>query len=382
MKNLKLFAVFALAGLAAHQANAQEETLSYPYNFVGAQAGIQLTATDYDALELVTPIVGLQAGRWFAPQFGGRVSFQGWNTRGGLNSINETYKYKYLTSDLDLLFNVGHIFGQDIYSKWNYILVAGVGLNYAWDNDELIAPLTSGNGVAYTEKNVEPWKDDRFSHNFRVGAMIDYRVSQHWSVNLEIDANNLGDRFNSKVNGHCDWQPTAALGVNYIWGKKTAKVAKPAPVVEEKPAPAPAVVEQPAPAVEEEKPAPVVEKPAPVVEKPVAPKVEEPEPSLDFFYDINITNISAEDDAALKKFAQWVKDHEGRKVVVKGYADKGTGNAEINKGLSEKRAENVKNLLIKKYGIAASVIETSAYGDTVQPFAENDKNRCSRLTIK
>ena len=370
MKNVKLFAALALAGLTATQAMAQEETLSYPYNFVGAQAGIQLTCTDYDALELLTPIAGLQAGRWFAPEFGGRLSFQGWKSRGGLNSIQNTYDFNYLTSDIDLLFNLGHILGQDLTSKWNYILVAGVGLNYAWDNDDLTKPLTSSLGGAYTEKNVEPWKDDRFSHNFRVGAMIDYRISQHWSVNLEIDANNLGDRFNSKVNGHCDWQPTASLGINYIWGKKSKAAAKPAP----------------APAVVEEKVAPT---PEPVVEeKPVedesaaAVKVEEPEPSLDFFYDINVTNITAEDNVALQKFAEWCKNHKDRKIVVKGYADKGTGNANINKALSEKRANNVKEVLIKKFGIAASQIEVSAYGDTVQPFSENDKNRCSRLTIK
>jgi outer membrane protein OmpA-like peptidoglycan-associated protein len=42
---------------------------------------------------------------------------------------------------------------------------------------------------------------------------------------------------------------------------------------------------------------------------------------------------------------------------------------------SQQRVDNVVNSL-KAKGIPASQIEAKAYGDTVQPYAENDKNRC------
>ena len=42
---------------------------------------------------------------------------------------------------------------------------------------------------------------------------------------------------------------------------------------------------------------------------------------------------------------------------------------------SQQRVDNVVNSL-KSKGIPANQIESKAYGDTVQPFAENDKNRC------
>ena len=42
------------------------------------------------------------------------------------------------------------------------------------------------------------------------------------------------------------------------------------------------------------------------------------------------------------------------------------------------RAESVKKELTKKYGIKANRITTDSKGDTVQPYADNDRNR---LTI-
>ena len=63
-------------------------------------------------------------------------------------------------------------------------------------------------------------------------------------------------------------------------------------------------------------------------------------------------------------------------VSIVGYADKGTGNPEINVMYAERRAAQCKDALVNKYGCDASRISIDSKGDTVQPFAENDKNRC------
>ena len=65
------------------------------------------------------------------------------------------------------------------------------------------------------------------------------------------------------------------------------------------------------------------------------------------------------------------------KVVVSGYADKGTGNERINARLAAQRADVVVNTLKKDYGIAENRITYDSYGDKVQPFEENDLNRVS-----
>ena len=69
-----------------------------------------------------------------------------------------------------------------------------------------------------------------------------------------------------------------------------------------------------------------------------------------------------------------MKDHPDFNVTLIGYADKETGTAQGNVTLSENRAKVVKERLIS-LGIPESRISAAFKGDTVQPFAENDKNR-------
>lgn len=59
-------------------------------------------------------------------------------------------------------------------------------------------------------------------------------------------------------------------------------------------------------------------------------------------------------------------------ILVQGYADADTGTPEYNMELSKKRAEVVRNKLIE-FGAKNVVVEY--FGDTLQPFNENDLNR-------
>lgn len=96
-------------------------------------------------------------------------------------------------------------------------------------------------------------------------------------------------------------------------------------------------------------------------------------PTLGFV--INKAELTEQSNAYLYQIAQAYKNSE---LVVKGYADAQTGNPEYNMELSKKRAEVVKNKLIE-YG--ATNVVTEAYGDTVQPFADNNMNRVA-IVIK
>ena len=59
---------------------------------------------------------------------------------------------------------------------------------------------------------------------------------------------------------------------------------------------------------------------------------------------------------------------------------KGTGSAKINKKYAKQRADGVAEKLVKEHGLDASRLKTDSKGDTVQPFEENDKNRCVIIT--
>ena len=95
---------------------------------------------------------------------------------------------------------------------------------------------------------------------------------------------------------------------------------------------------------------------------------------LAIFFNINKANITAKEMINLKYYAEIIKNNPNQVYRVTGYADKETGNSNINMTLSEKRAKNVVEAL-KAKGIAADRIITSYKGDTVQPYQKPEENR-------
>ena len=81
-------------------------------------------------------------------------------------------------------------------------------------------------------------------------------------------------------------------------------------------------------------------------------------------YGVNEWNVSDEEMDKVKAVARVLKDNEDVKIMVVGFADY-TGSDQYNMKLSEKRANEVKRLLVKKYGIAEDRIETDYKGKSV-----------------
>ncbi len=221
MKTIKISLMALILAVGTFTAKAQEadngkDYKPFPHMFVGLQGGAQTTFTNYDNLKLITPTASVSFGAWFTPVVGARLHVNGiWN-KGGFHDSTQDFKYdyKYVTTDLDLLFNLCTLFGKKGYYPVNAYLIGGFGLNYAWDNDD-----------AYAHRDVMPlaWEDNRLNHNVRVGTMLDFNLCKHLSLNLEVAANSLNDRYNSKVNDKDDWSLTAQLGLAYKFGyrKKT-----------------------------------------------------------------------------------------------------------------------------------------------------------------
>ena len=86
------------------------------------------------------------------------------------------------------------------------------------------------------------------------------------------------------------------------------------------------------------------------------------------------STIDAAQYASIEMVANYMKNHKDAKVKVQGYASP-EGKAEFNQKLSEKRAEAVKNALVKKYKIAADRITCEGLGATDKLSSENDFNR-------
>lgn len=375
MKCKALVASLLLAGMATQTTFAQggKGEGRYPYVFVGVQGGAQLTWTNYSKKNLITPIGAVSIGGMFTPVVGTCLHVSGINNKGGIKSLNKTYDYKFVTSDIDLMINLSNAFRPGKRNWINAYLIGGVGLSYTWDNDDLKALSTS---ATLDDLNLA-WDKERLVHNFRVGMQLEANINRFIGVNVEFTANNLNDRFNSKVNGRGDWQFQALAGINFKLGvgKKAAPAPKPMPVA---PPPTPPTPPTPPEPKHEPKVLPTPPKPD---NKPVVLKKLETT-SLDVFFDLGSSEVTAKEAVKLENFANWLKAHPTAKVELIGYADKGTGSEEINKKISEKRAEQIAKILVDKYGIDASRITTGYKGDNVQPFRNNDANRVVMCTAK
>lgn len=344
-----LAAVALLLGVST-AAQAQSVEDNYPYNFITVQGGAQGTFTNYDFTKLITPQAALSFGRYFNSKVGARAHFQGWQKKG---AITDTYKFNAITGDLDLLMNMTNIINPNRLSdKFDWVLLAGFGVNYGWDFDEFNAQ----NRATYFVQNPELCGTKHSTYNGRFGTQFNLNLSEKLAVGLEVDANYKNDEFNLKRNYNPDWQLTALIGLTFKLGKKKAA---PAPIVYEEPAPAPAPAPQP---VVRQEPKP---EPKPVVK---------PDPLEEtFFYNIRLSDPDPE--AKLNRIVAWCKKYPEKGITIKGYADRGTGNPQINVGYAKARAEKVAKALQEK-GLSADRMTVSSYGDTVQPFPENDLNRC------
>jgi outer membrane protein OmpA-like peptidoglycan-associated protein len=189
--------------------------------------------------------------------------------------------------------------------------------------------------------------------------MGDFRITDNWSVGLEVNANVLPDSYNSKNASSGDWTFNALVGVKYAFGKTNVTREK-APCCQPKIEYVEKVVEK---IVEKKVPVEVVKE---VVVEPLRREI---------FFALNSTKITNVEMQKIKDIADYLKTNAKAKVSIVGHADKGTGNAAINKRISEKRAQKVADVLVKNFGISSDRIDFNSLGDTEQPFSKNDMNR-------
>ncbi|MDO4819179.1 MAG: OmpA family protein [Prevotella sp.] len=117
----------------------------------------------------------------------------------------------------------------------------------------------------------------------------------------------------------------------------------------------------------------------PVVAPAAAPVKVALQPSVIFRQGKSV--IDANEFAEIEMVAKYMKNHPDANILIEGYASP-EGPADLNQKLSEKRAEVVKNTLIKKYGIAAERLEAKGMGITDKLFDEYDFNRVAMFIVK
>lgn len=258
------------------------------------------------------------------------------------------------------MFNLSNLFcGWNPNRVFSATAFVGGGINWAGANQEV-------NDLAANIKNQSNylleylWQGKKVRPYGRAGIDLEFKVSKAVSIMLEGNANMISDKYNSKKEDNPDWYFNALAGVRINLGKSYTKKAKPV----EEPAPAPAPKQEY-----------VAPKPAPVEKK-----VEEIR--RDIFFTINSYKIAPAEDAKIREVVDFLNKNTEAKVVVTGYADKGTGYDVINDRIAAKRVAAVVWMLTKKYNIPSERITEESKGARVQPFAENAENRVTIMIAK
>ena len=385
-KSILLSSLLALGCTAASAQEAKTVNVFNPHGYLQVQIGGQETLGEIGFGDLLSPNVQVGYGYNFNKVVGARVSLNAWQSKAGQEFLGQTYKWKwnYVAPMVDATFNLSNLFcGFNPNRLVNVGVFAGIGANIAWGNDEA-ATAQSNMNAAYTnlinsaygtttpEANKVAKSDPALSYLWdgskvrltgRVGANVDFRVSERVSLGLEVSANTLNDRYNSKKAGNSDWYFNALVGAKFTLGKTYTTKTIPAPKPVEK------IIER------------IIEKPAPAPAPKVESKVVEENFRRDIFFPIGNTNIAKSQTTKIAEIVEYMKENPDAKITLTGYADKGTGSAAFNDKIAARRAQTVYNTLAAK-GVAKSRMIKKSMGSRVQPFEENDMNRVTICIAK
>ena len=383
IKNILLSGVVAMGCISASAQEADKTVNVFnPHWYVQAQIGGQYTLGEIGFGKLLSPNAQLGVGYNFNKVVGARLSFNAWQSKAGQKVISDgattTHKWKwnYIAPMVDATFNLTNLFCE--YNPNRLVEVGvfgGIGANIAWGNDEakdakeaILATPGSKNLEGY-DKTAMPlenlWTGSKTRFVARVGANVDFRVSDRVKLGVELSANTLSDKYNSKKAGNPDWYFNALVGAKIALGQTHSTKVIPAPKPVEK------IIER------------IIEKPAPAP----APKTETKQEAVDenfrrdIFFPIGNSNIAKSQTTKIAEIVTFMKENPDAKITLTGYADKGTGSAAFNDKIAARRAQTVYNTLAAK-GVAKSRMIKKSMGSRVQPFEENDMNRVTICIAK
>lgn len=373
LNKVLLSGVIALSCVSASAQEADKTVNVFTPHWYGqAQVGGQYTLGEIGFGKLLSPNVQVGIGYNFNKVVGARFSLNTWQSKAGQNVAGNVYKWKwnYVAPMVDATFNLTNLFCE--YNPDRLVEVGvfgGIGANIAWGNDEAADAQKAilagaGKNLAEVQAPLENlWDGTKTRFVARVGANVDFRVSDRVKLGVELSANTLSDKYNSKKAGNPDWYFNALVGVKVALGETHTTKVIPAPKPVEK------IIER------------IIEKPAPAPAPKVESQAVEENFRRDIFFPIGNTNIAKSQTTKIAEIVKYMKENPDAKITLTGYADKGTGSVRFNDKIAARRALTVYNTLAAK-GVAKSRMIKQSKGCRVQPFEENDMNRVTICIAK
>ena len=371
---------------AASAQEAKTVNVFNPHWYGQVQIGGQYTLGEIGFGKLLSPNAQLGVGYNFNKVVGARLSVNAWQSKAGWNVAGmdqQKWKWNYVAPMVDATFNLTNLFCDFNPNRLVEVGVfGGIGANIAWGNEEAatankaiaghfdeLAGKFNQQPLAYLWKkkdaNGEDVKGSKAFFVARVGANVDFRLSDKVKLGAEISANTLSDKYNSKRAGNPDWYFNALVGLKIAFGNTYTTKTIPAPKPVEK------IIER------------IIEKPvvAPAPKTEAKQEVVEENFRRDIFFPIGNSNIAKSQTTKIAEIVDFMKENPDAKITLTGYADKGTGSEGFNEKIAARRAQTVYNTLAAK-GVAKNRMIKKSEGSRVQPFEENDMNRVTICIAK
>ena len=360
----KILMLLALAGLtsAAWAQNSTSEVVEYeviqvqdkyqvitnPFWsnwFFSIGGGAEATFGDNDSAgsfgKRISPTLNVSVGKWFTPGLGLRLQYSGLQARGftydaGADYVKGTqlkdgyYKqrFDYMNLHGDVMFNLNALFG-------------GYNQHRVYE----IIPYV---GAGFTHNYSKPHRE---ALSVNAGIINKFRISNAIDINLELSAMGVEDKFDGEVGGDhgYDGVLSATVGLTYRFPARGFR------------RPMPQLISQIELAAMQDKLAAMGAQNAQLKNaliqaqnQPVAEVTETevivPDPDIaprTVFFTIGSAELSPREIMNLSYLAEQMKQFPNATYTVNGYADSATGTPAFNKELSLKRAQAVKDALVK-----------------------------------
>lgn len=342
--------------------------------FVSAGGGVNLYFGDHDKQvkfgKRLAPAVDVAIGKWFTPGIGVRFAYSGLSVKGatqtGIHSTGEEVpgkggygywltkqKFNYFNFHLDAMFNVSNLF-------FGY-------------NPNRVYSLSPYVGLGVMKTNDTPKATEIAGH---FGLLNSFRLCDALDLNLDIRGTLVSDAFDGENAGRGgEGMLSATVGLTYKFKKRGWDKAKTVVRIDNRAINALRQQLADAEAENDRLKRALAEgnrqKAKEIVTKASANLVT---------FQIGKATLSNEARANLSLLAEAIKSGDGSVVyTITGYADAGTGSKRINERLSKRRAEAVRDCLVKEFGVSESQLRVDYKGGVDNMFY--DDPRLSRAVI-
>ena len=369
----KLVLLFAAAAMAVSvSAQTVTESKTFDNFYIGINGGAQVKTTNEAWMKNLNSNAGLRIGRWFTPVFGlAAESNVYFNDHCSHFMPQSKTIARYMNTSLIATVNFSNWFAgyKGEPRTFEFVPVFGFGWGHTFGTEDNFNVLTSKAGIDFTfnlgskkawQIYVEPsmnWALNGYGYEgvaydinksaFQLNAGIVYKFknsngSHNFTIAQLRDQSEI-DGLNSQINN-----------LRNDWNNKDSQLSAKDKQIKD--------LQN---ALDECNKKPKYVKPATATN--LQPTV---------LFQQGKSNVEKSQMPNIELIAQYMKNHPEANIEIKGYASP-EGPKELNQKLSEKRAEAVKKVLVKKYKIAASRLTTKGMGATDKLFKQVEFNRVS-----